>query len=180
MHVFEREVLMPRLRPTPDDDYYADAAIDAGPDQGPGHLVGSVPAETIGELASLRAVLHCFEMVGALQGLITQTAQHLSQRVQFGRRLIEFQALQHRLADLSLGLHLAETAALDALRRTMGDAAGEGLSAGEALAYVAHTYQDCVEVALQLHGAMGFTWEAGVHRYLRHAIRVTALIAGHA
>ncbi|MCU1614596.1 MAG: bbsG 1 [Frankiales bacterium] len=132
-------------------------------------------AELVGTTdPQVRAMLDLFEMAGALGGLVGATRRYLSQRVQFGRPLLEFQVLQHRLADVSVRQHLIETAALGGLRWLASPEADGAVDPRAVLALLCSTYQDAVEEALQLHGAIGFTWEAGFHRYLDHAMRIAA------
>jgi alkylation response protein AidB-like acyl-CoA dehydrogenase len=127
---------------------------------------------------SAAAMLDLFEMSGAISGLLANTARYLGQRVQFGRPLLELQVLQHRLADLSLRQHFVETAALGALR-WLASPSSDGAVAPESVHRLAcATYQDAIEDALQLHGAIGFTWEAGFHRYFEHVMRTAERSAG--
>jgi alkylation response protein AidB-like acyl-CoA dehydrogenase len=127
---------------------------------------------------SAAAMLDLFEMSGAIDGLVADTGRYLGQRVQFGRPLLDLQVIQHRLADLGLRHHVVETAALGALR-SLASPSSEGAIHPESVHRLAcATYQDAIEDALQLHGAIGFTWERGFHRYFEHATRLAARSAG--
>jgi alkylation response protein AidB-like acyl-CoA dehydrogenase len=133
-----------------------------------------VASEVVGAEGATAAMLDLFEMAGAMQGLLDRTARHLGQRVQFGRPLLELQALQHRLADLSLQSYVVETAALGALLWLDAPDGAGAVAPLDVHETVRSTYQDAAETALQLHGALGFTWEGGFRRYLDHALGMVA------
>ena len=132
------------------------------------------------------------------QRALELTVAHTKARVQFGQPIGGFQALQHRMADLHVLVESARAlsyAAADAAAdgttedgTTADHAAADGTAAdrtaadhtaGEApdlslLAAAAQAY--CSEVLLkvagemiQLHGAIGITWEHDAHRYLKRA-----------
>jgi len=112
-------------------------------------------------LRSLGAVMRSAQMAGALQRILEESVQYASQRVQFGRPIGRFQAVQQNLAVLA-GQAAAATAAAEAAI----EAAAQGLDsiaiaaakirAGEAAGIGA-------AIAHQVHGAIGFTQEHGLH-----------------
>jgi alkylation response protein AidB-like acyl-CoA dehydrogenase len=87
-------------------------------------------------------------------------------RVQFGRVIGSFQALQHRLADLHV---LVESAT--SLSRTMAaaDTPALGLRAAAVKVYCSEALMRTAAEMIQLHGAIGITWEHPAHRYLKRA-----------
>ena len=123
---------------------------------------GGDPGITLLEAGSLvRALL----MAGALERLVELTVAHTSERVQFGKTLSSFQAVQHSLARLASEAAAASAAAdlaadafatfsphletaIAAARCRIGEAAGVAIG-----------------VAHQLHGAIGFTEEHRLHWY---------------
>lgn len=123
----------------------------------------------IGEALDAAIAALCAEAVGIMRRLLRVTLDHLEQRRQFGSALIDFQALQHRLADMHVHYELAQAMAFFAAdllsetveRRTAGVSACK-VSIGEALRAVA---QD----AVQMHGAMGITDESTVGHLFKRA-----------
>ncbi len=96
---------------------------------------------------------------------------HVSARSQFGRKLVSFQALRHDLARARMGLENGERLIEQALAASP-DAA---LAAAElAYAHAAAVTPGIAEMALQMHGGMGFTWDVPTHFYLR---RIRAQVA---
>jgi alkylation response protein AidB-like acyl-CoA dehydrogenase len=119
------------------------------------------------------------EQVGAAAQALRMTVDYVQVRVQFDRAIGGFQALQHRLADLhvlvssarSLSYAAAQAAAdQTSADQTSADQAGDlGLRAAAAKVYCSETLQQVAAETIQLHGAIGITWEHDAHRYLKRA-----------
>jgi Acyl-CoA dehydrogenase, C-terminal domain len=113
-------------------------------------------------LACARALLST-EMVGLAAHVIASAVAYTGQRVQYGKAIGTFQALQHRIASA----HAFVTGA-----RHLADAARETNDPWTALVAKAMAGQAaetaCVQ-AQQCYGAIGFTWEHEFHRYLKRA-----------
>ncbi len=107
------------------------------------------------------------EQVGAAQQALRQTVGYTLTRVQFGRAIGSFQALQHRMADLYVLVESARS--LSYAAAAAPDAADFALQAAAAHAYCAEALTAAAGEMIQLHGAMGVTWEHDAHRYLKRA-----------
>jgi alkylation response protein AidB-like acyl-CoA dehydrogenase len=128
-----------------------------------------IGGEATGPLAAARdwaCVALSAELAGAAQRALELTVEHMLTRVQFGQPIGGFQALQHRAADLHV---LVESA-----RSLWQAVAADGVAVSSPRAMAAKAY--CSEVAtqaasemIQLHGAIGVTWEHQAHRYLKRA-----------
>jgi len=126
-----------------------------------------LPQEAVAPLVSdfdLRAwgaALRTAQIAGALNQILETTVRYAGERSQFGRPIGKFQAVQQNLAVLA-GQVAAATAAADIAAdaiATTGDAlaiASAKLRAGEAAGIGA-------AIAHQVHGAIGFTQEYGLH-----------------
>ncbi len=114
--------------------------------------------------------------VGAMERLLDLSIAYAKQRVQFGRPIAEFQAVQHMLADLSMDVDTArlltyETAwRLDRGRDARSQASKAKLFASEALGRVA-------DRAVQIHGGYGYVSEFGIEKFYRDA-RITRIYEG--
>jgi len=98
------------------------------------------------------------EAAGAMRGAIDTTARYLTERVQFGRPLATFQALQHRLAHLAVRIEATYWLAMEAaFRQDSPDFAA--VAATQAVATAPLAFSECQ----QMHGAMGFTREYPLH-----------------
>ncbi len=102
------------------------------------------------------------EQVGAAAGALELTVEYTKGRVQFGPPIASFQAVQHRLAELHALVVSARALAYRA-------AADPLLLAPAAKAYCSDVLTKVAAEAIQLHGAIGITWEHAAHRYFKRA-----------
>ena len=113
-------------------------------------------------LQLLGAAIRTLQIAGALEKVLALTIDHVSERKQFGRELIKFQAVQHEVAKLAGEAAAAGAAADMAVEAVLGggDAAlpiaAARVRTGEAVGAAAG-------IAQQLHGAIGFTEEHRLH-----------------
>jgi len=122
----------------------------------PSARTARMPAN-IGSLHALGAVVRTCQIAGAMTRIGVQAINYAQERVQFGRPLSKFQAIQQSLA--LLGDQIAASGmAADMARRALGEgrtlptAAVAKARAGEAAGVGA-------SIAHQVHGAIGFTLE---------------------
>ncbi|MEH0471026.1 acyl-CoA/acyl-ACP dehydrogenase [Streptomyces sp. B21-097] len=124
----------------------------------------------VGDFAA--AFLAC-EAVGAAGRALERTVEYLGQRVQFGRPIGSFQAVQHRLADVYVQVQAARSAAYYAAWATgrTEDATDDFARdvGGLALAQALEALRLAASEAVQLHGGIGFTWEHEAHLYFKRA-----------
>jgi alkylation response protein AidB-like acyl-CoA dehydrogenase len=106
------------------------------------------------------------EQVGAARRALDLTVDHAMTRVQFGRVIGGFQALQHRLADLHV---LVESAQSLSRAAATGETPALGLRAAAVKVYCSEALVRTAGEMIQLHGAIGITWEHRAHRYLKRA-----------
>ena len=111
------------------------------------------------------ALYRTIEMAGALETLLELTVRYAKERVQFGRPIGKYQAVQQQIAALA-----SHAAAAVAVARAAADAAAAGAAHFEiaaAKARVGEAVAVAAGVAHQIHAAMGFTHEHPLHRYTR-------------
>jgi alkylation response protein AidB-like acyl-CoA dehydrogenase len=106
------------------------------------------------------------EQVGTAAYCLDTTVAYTKQRVQFGRPIAHFQALQHRLADLYV---LVETARSAVWAAALAGEAQLPLLAAVAKAHCAETVCRVTAEMIQLHGGIAITWEHEAHRYFKRA-----------
>jgi alkylation response protein AidB-like acyl-CoA dehydrogenase len=117
----------------------------------------------------LATVIQASECVGAAEHLLEVTVAYLKDRVQFGRTIGSFQAIKHRLADLTVTLESLRAAARYAAMALADNQADCDRAVAAAGSYVREAFAHLCGEALQLHGGIGFTWEHDVHLFLRRA-----------
>jgi len=118
------------------------------------------------QLVAFGAAVRAQQIAGALEKILDQSVQYALDRVQFGRPIAKFQAVQHNLAILAGEVAAASAAA---------DAAADACAMPEiAMSEIAIAKVRCGEaagtgaaIAHQVHGAMGFTYEHSLHHATR-------------
>jgi alkylation response protein AidB-like acyl-CoA dehydrogenase len=143
-------------------------AVAVGPD---GH--GAVASATIDaplpevlrQIEATGALTRSVQIAAALARLVPLTTQHVSDRVQFGRPLLQFQAVQQSLAELAAEASAAR--AICNLAVTRSDTARAPLLIAAAKARASLAAGTGARIAHQLHGAIGVSQEHALHRYTR-------------
>jgi hypothetical protein len=105
------------------------------------------------------------ESVGAAHRVLELVVEHLLVRTQFGRPLGSFQALRHRVADLTVLVEAATSSTWYAAQATDDF----DVAAPLARALAAEAFTAVTGEAIQLFGGIGFTWEHDAHLYFKRA-----------
>jgi alkylation response protein AidB-like acyl-CoA dehydrogenase len=130
---------------------------------------GSDAQSALAVLADRAAVGTAAELVGLADRMITMAADYAKERKQFGRVIGSFQAVKHLLAGAQVQLEFARPvtyAAAWSLAQRTPDASRR---ASMAKAYAAEAATEAARVSLQVHGAIGYTWECDLHLFLKRA-----------
>ena len=141
----------------PRDDLSVDAEVEVKP------AAAGVDAALVYRLGALsRAVM----MAGALDEVLTLTVQYANDRVQFGRPIGKFQAIQQQLALLAENVAAAGVIA-EAAVEAAGGKGDFAFAVAVAKARVGEAAGKVAEIAHQVHGAIGFTHEHRLHHLTR-------------
>lgn len=139
----------------------------------------TLPASTVGAVADQLAVFQAVDALGAADRLLGMSVSYAGQRTQFGQPIGSFQAIKHHLAGMALTVE-AGRSALWAAAAALDDVASNETSTPDAgaqhtcaravsaaLAYIGVGASEVAQLALQVHGGIGFTWEHDVHLFIR-------------
>ena len=144
---------------------------------------GVVPVETVpmtpeGVATVVRdwAVLALSELVGGMQAVLAATIAFAQEREQFGRSIGGFQAIKHQLANMYIAVEQARAAVQFAAISCDRAAAAAVTDVAAAARWVPRSAIDLFDNAIHLHGAMGYSWEVGVHLHLRRAVATRTLL----
>ncbi len=112
------------------------------------------------------AALRCCQMVGALQEVLDMTVEYVKNRVQFGRPIGSFQAIQHYCANMATDVDGSRFITYQAIWR-LGEGMASDLEVSAAKAWVSDSAQRVAATAHQCHGAIGFTQEHDLQLFTR-------------
>lgn len=102
------------------------------------------------------------------QACLDRTAKYVEERQQFGKDIVEFQSVQVALADMIMQVEAARLLIWKAAARA-GRGAPDPLEASLAKCYANEMAKRVSDLAIQLHGANGYSVEYGIERYHRDA-----------
>lgn len=120
-------------------------------------------------LLNLGALMSAAQLVGLAEAMLDQAVEYSKVREQFGQPIGGFQAMKHKLADVAVALEFA---------RPVVWRAAQGLTDGldTAAIHVSHAKIAATdaaylsaESAIQVHGAMGYTYEVDLHFWMKRA-----------
>jgi alkylation response protein AidB-like acyl-CoA dehydrogenase len=109
------------------------------------------------------------EMVGLSEEVFGRTVAYLKERKQFGKAIGEFQALQHRAAQLYVEIEITRAAVLKALQALDADPARAGSAVAVAKARAGTTATLAVQEGVQMHGGMGMTDQFDIGFFMKRA-----------
>lgn len=119
------------------------------------------------------------DLVGVARAALHRSVEHAKARRQFGAPIGAFQGIKHALADNLVCLERARSLTYAAAAR-LGDPdttpAAAWTAAALAKAAAGEAAASCARTAVQVHGALGQTWEHDLHLYVRHAWQGAAML----
>jgi alkylation response protein AidB-like acyl-CoA dehydrogenase len=140
---------------------------------------GVVSDEALTSWVALGLALTCADLVGVMRGAVELACDYATNRRQFDAPIGSYQAVQHLLADAHVALEGSRSVALHAAWAVDALPAHEALAAAAvAKAYCARAARSVCEVAVQVHGGIGNTWECLAHVYLRRALLSSSVLGG--
>jgi alkylation response protein AidB-like acyl-CoA dehydrogenase len=143
------------------------ASFDASPTT---RVATGERAQALFAAALERGALACAaQLVGVADRLLELGVAYASQRKQFGRPIGSFQAVKHLLANAKVRLEYARPLVYRAAWSLAQGDSRRGLHVSMAKAEAGEAAALAARVALQVHGAIGYTWEQDLHIWMRRA-----------
>ena len=149
----------------------ADVEVDAEP-------VAAAPIDVETALTA-PLVAASADLVGVASAALHRSVEHAKTRRQFGTPIGAFQGIKHALADNYVSVERARSLTYAAAAR-LGDPTVAPTEAWTTAALAKAAASDaaatCARTAVQVHGALGQTWEHDAHLYVRHAWQAGAML----
>jgi alkylation response protein AidB-like acyl-CoA dehydrogenase len=109
------------------------------------------------------------ELLGLADEVFDRTVAYLKERKQFDRVIGEFQALQHRAAELFCDLELTRAIVREALQALDAGLPDAPLRVAQAKARACLTANRAVQEGVQMHGGIGMTDELDMGLFMKRA-----------
>lgn len=133
----------------------------------------AIAAEVVAQLRLKSAIVRSIQVCAALDSILELTVEFAAARIQFGRPLSKFQAIQHLISDVAAESALARAATEAALAAAVDSdwsAPNLGFLIAVARSCSGHATSVAVRNGHQIFGAIGTTMEHRLHEYTRAAL----------
>ena len=142
----------------------------------PGTAAGAIGPAALDEVIARATVALAAEMVGTARRLFAMTLAYAKERVQFDVPIGSFQAVQHKLADMSLDVERAWSAVYYAAMAIDAQDDDRHRATHVAKAAAGEAATRAAKDGIQIHGGIGFTAEHELHLFMRRAFASAALL----
>ena len=115
------------------------------------------------------ALLNAVQLVGLAQGMVEQSVVYSNDRQQFGKPIGVNQALKHHMANCAVSSEFAKAPLYRAAFSVSQDANQADIAVSQAKASAGEAALLAAKNCIQLHGAMGYTWECNLHIWMKRA-----------
>ncbi|MDT5207593.1 MAG: hypothetical protein QOF67_8 [Mycobacterium sp.] len=127
------------------------------------------PEAAVRRLHERAAVAIACDSLGLSEAMLSATVAYAKVRQQFGRPIGSFQAVKHACADMLVSISVSRQLVSAAVEAVAGDRPDAGVAVAMAKSHACSAAVDIAGKAMQLHGGIGYTWESGIHVYLKRA-----------
>ncbi len=114
------------------------------------------------------ALLAAAQLLGLAQRAVDLSVAYAAERQQFGKPIGAFQAIKHHLANAQVRIEFARPVILAAAAMPPSPLAQARISHAKLAATAAA--EAATHAAVQVHGAMGYSWEVDVHFLLKRSL----------
>jgi alkylation response protein AidB-like acyl-CoA dehydrogenase len=128
---------------------------------------GSSVRTAFDDAESRGALMTAAELVGLGEHLVETTVEYAKTRHQFGQPIGSFQAVKHQLADAYQGVAFARPLVYRAAHALAHAEADRAVHVSAAKAFASDAANRAARVALQVHGAIGYSFEHDLHLWMK-------------
>ncbi|SDR64380.1 Acyl-CoA dehydrogenase [Rhizobiales bacterium GAS113] len=148
---------------------YCEVTFDAVPIIREDILGGGPSPVALARLLDANGALAATQMTGIASKVLDDAVSYASHRTQFGRPIGSFQAIKHRCADMAVAVDASRSAAYYASWTMAEDSSDRAKAVSMAKSFCGDSSRFVCNEGIQIHGGIGFTWDLGLHFYLRRA-----------
>jgi alkylation response protein AidB-like acyl-CoA dehydrogenase len=109
------------------------------------------------------------QLLGLAQRMLDLGVDHAAQRKQFGKPIGAFQAVKHHLADVVTKIEFAKPVLYRAAVALQRGESGRAARVSHAKLACADAAWTAARKSIQVHGAMGYTWEVDLQMFMKRA-----------
>ena len=143
--------------------------ITVEPDVGSELLHGADAAEFAESMLNHGALFTAAELLGITAAMIDMATAYAKERKQFGNVIGSYQAVKHHLASAFVALEFARPVVYRASAELAAQSDKATLSIAHAKVAAGNAAINAAEVAIQIYGGMGYTFEVDLHLWMKRA-----------
>ncbi|MBS0502435.1 MAG: acyl-CoA/acyl-ACP dehydrogenase [Proteobacteria bacterium] len=121
------------------------------------------------EMLNLSALMAAAQLVGAAERMLDLATEYAKTREQFGQPIGGFQAIKHHLASVAVALEFARPVLWRAAYALEHGQPRAPVHVSHAKLAATDAAIQAAETAIQVHGAMGYTYEVDLHYWMKRA-----------
>ncbi|MEP6011688.1 MAG: acyl-CoA dehydrogenase family protein, partial [Parasphingorhabdus sp.] len=118
-------------------------------------------------LLNLGALMSAAQLVGIADAMLEQAVEYAKVRNQFGQPIGAFQAVKHHLATATVALEFAKPVVWRAAQAMDDGTDSASIHVSHAKLAAGDAALQMTETAIQVHGAMGYTYEVDLHFWMK-------------
>ena len=120
-------------------------------------------------LLNLGALMSAAQLVGLADAMLQQAVDYAKIRTQFGQPVGAFQALKHQLATCAVAIEFAKPVVWRAAQAMQDGIDSAPVHVSHAKLAATDAAIQTAETAIQVHGAMGYTYEVDLHFWMKRS-----------
>ena len=120
-------------------------------------------------LLDLGALMSAAQLVGLAEAMLDQSAAYAKIRTQFGQPIGAFQAVKHQLATAAVAIEFAKPVLWRAAQALSDGLVSAPVHISHAKIAASDAAIQMAETAIQVHGAMGYTYEVDLHFWMKRS-----------
>ena len=128
-----------------------------------------VPTDCLEALRARAELAIAGDSLGLSEAMLAATVDYVKVRRQFERPIGSFQAVKHACANMAVDVAIGRALLDAAVEQVVAGADDAWVAVSMAKAAVTESAVTITGQAMQLHGGIGYTWERGIHMYLKRA-----------
>jgi alkylation response protein AidB-like acyl-CoA dehydrogenase len=120
-------------------------------------------------LLNLGALMSAAQLIGLADAMLHQATEYAKIRTQFGQPIGAFQAIKHQLANCAVAIEFAKPILWRAAAAMQDGLASAPVHVSQAKVAATDAAMLTAETAIQVHGAMGYTYEVDLHFWMKRS-----------
>jgi alkylation response protein AidB-like acyl-CoA dehydrogenase len=120
-------------------------------------------------LLNLGALMSAAQLIGLAEAMLTQATEYAKIRTQFGQPIGAFQAIKHQLASCAVAIEFARPVVWRAAAAMQDGIESAPVHVSHAKVVATDAAMLTAETAIQVHGAMGYTYEVDLHFWMKRS-----------